>query len=212
MTTEPNNTVKEEDLEREALVAKKRIELISLSLGDINKTLVQVHDILDANLLIKNVVSKIDVNLIINEENAESSSTKIKVKSDKAIIKKKEHPDKAIFTKKRNKLDNTPDRLWYKMFGMYFYIEFTIRNAKNDKNNLKGCFIYGVSYYIEKDKVEDKPILNFFIDNVNIIKASDDFAEESWTIKKEHIIDLHLRALDKIWEEALYLINKDKLQ
>lgn len=210
MTTEPNNTVKEKDLEREALVAKKRIELISLSLGDINKTLVQVHDILDVNLLIKNEVSKIDVNLIINEENAESNSTKIKVKSDKAIIKKKEHPDKAIFTKKRNKLDNTPDRLWYKMFGMYFYIEFTIRCSKNDEKHLEGCFAYVMSYYIEKDKVEDKPIVSFIIDEHEIITANNDFENESWSFKKEHIIDLHLRALDKIWEEGLYIINKDK--
>lgn len=199
MATNTKLKVKEGDLEQEALVAKRRIDSISSSLGRFNKTLMQIHDIIGTNLLIKKELEKIDVNFIINEEIAESGSTEIK-----------KHSDKAIFTKKRNKLDNMPDRLWYKMFGIYFYIEFTIRCSKNNDKHLEGCFTYVISYYIEKDKVEDKPIVSFIIDEHEIISANNDFENESWTFKKEHVIDLHLRALDKIWEEGLYLINKDK--
>ena len=251
MTNKTKSNVQEENLEHEALVAKKRIESISLSLGSINKRLKQIHDILAANLIINQgiakldanliinqgiakldanliinqgiaklyanliinqEIAKLDANLIINQEIAKSDNTEIKKHLDKAITEIKEHPDKAIFTKKRNKLENTPDRLWFKMHGIYFFIEFTIRCAKNDEKHLEGCFIYGTSYYIEKDKVEDKPIVSFFIDEHKIITANNDFENESWTCEKEHIIDLHLRTLDKIWGEALYLINKDKFQ
>ena len=176
----------EKDLEREALVTKKRTESIKLSFKSINKKLKQIHKLLFDYL-----------------------------KSYKAITefipKKRRRKYDIIFSKKRNKLENTPNRLWFKMHGIYYYIDFTIRCSKNDKKtNLEGCFIYGTSYYIEKDKVEDKPIVSFIIDEHKIITANNDFEDESWTFKKEHIIDLHLRALDKIWEEALYIINKDK--
>lgn len=121
------------------------------------------------------------------------------------------NPDDRIFNKKRNKLKMTPERLWFNVHGIDYYIEFTIKAIKNETiTNLVGCFIYGTSYYIEKDKVEDKPIVSFFIDNHGIIIANNDFEDESWTCEEKDIIDLHLRTLDKIWEDALYLINKDK--
>ncbi|MGA2407168.1 MAG: hypothetical protein ABSF81_10515 [Bacteroidales bacterium] len=189
--------VYEVDLEREAIVAKRRIESFSSSLSSISETLALIHRIINANSLTKKDIEMIDVNSIIEKENA---------KPDKS----KGHPDIAIFTKKRNVIENLTDRLWYKMFGIYFYIEFTVRYSKNDDKHLYGLFSYIMSYYIEKNNVEDKSIVSFIIDEDGIISANNDFEDESWTLKKEHIIDLHLRALDKIWEEGLYLINKDK--
>jgi len=186
MTNEPNSNVQEEDLEREALVAKKRIESNLSSFKDIHKSLLEVHDFLDKNLIINQKITKVD------------------------IPEMKEHPDIAIFTKKRNKLEYSPDRLWFIIHGIYFYIEFTIRSAKNDEKRLEGCLIYGISCYNEKEKVEDIPIVSFFIDNHGIIKANNDFEDESWTCEEKYIIDLHLRTLDKILEEALFVINKNK--
>lgn len=186
MTTKPGATVQVEDLEREALVAKKRIESNLLSIEKINENLTTIRKVLDTNPLIKEI------------------STKFK------ILEIKEDPTDLILCKKRNKLKITPERLWFNMHGIYFYIEFTIRYTKNNEKHLEGCFIYGMSYYIEKNKVEDKSIISFSIDNQNIIIANDDFEDESWTCNEKDLIDLHLRALDKIWEEGLYLINKDK--
>lgn len=201
MKTKPNVKVKLENLEREALVALERVEKVSLSLRAIEKVLKQIHEIILANISFNHDITLIDANLIINTNKSTSGSTEVE-----------EDKDKPIFIKKRNKLENSPERLWFKMHGIHYYIEFSIRCNKNSERLLEGCLIYGMSYYIEKGKVEDKPILSFFIDNNGIIKSNDDFEDESWTIKKEHIVDLHLRAIDKIWEEGLFNINKDKFQ
>jgi hypothetical protein len=98
------------------------------------------------------------------------------------------------------------------MCGIYLYIEFTIRYAKNDEKHLEGCFIYGMSYFIEKEKVEDKALMSFFIDNQGIIISNNDFEDESWTCDEKHLVDLHIRTLNKINEEALFIINKDKFE
>lgn len=119
-------------------------------------------------------------------------------------------PDDKKFDKKRNKLKFAPDILWFNLYGIDFYIAFTIKTIKNETiTNLVGCLIYGTCYFIEKDKVEDKPLLSFNIDNHNIISSKNDFEDDSWTFDTEDLLDLHLRSIDKIWEEALYFINKD---
>jgi hypothetical protein len=186
MTTKTNATLQEEDLERVTLVAKRRIESNLLSIGKINENLTTIRKVLDTNPVVKELSTKFNI-------------TGIKI-----------DPTDLILSKKRNKLYITPERLWFNMYGIHFYIEFTIRYKKNNENHLEGCFIYGMSYYIEKDKVEDQPIVCFSIDNQNIIVADDDFEEESWTCDENDLIDLHIRTLDKIFEEALFVVNKDK--
>ena len=150
MTTKSNVVVQGDELERKTLVAKQRIKSIHSSLEDINEVL-------------KQICKELDINLNDNQATTKVPNTKVK-----------SNPDYFFLNKKRNKLDITPKSLWFKMHGMYFYIEFTIRCAKNDEKHLEGCFIYGMSYYIEKDKVEDKPIVSFIIDEHEIITANNE--------------------------------------
>lgn len=181
MRNEAKLNGQEENLEREAKVALQRIKSI--------------------DVLIKNTIND---RLIFLRKKFEEIMQDYQV----FILG---NPDNRKFNKERNKLKMTPERLWFNVHGIDYYIEFTIKAIKNETiTNLVGCFIYGTSYYIEKDKVEDKPIISFFIDDHDIIIANNDFENESWTCEGKDIIDLHLRTLDKIWEEALYVINKDK--
>ncbi|MFA5818688.1 MAG: hypothetical protein WC854_05360 [Bacteroidales bacterium] len=181
METETRLNEQEENLEREAKVALQRIKSI--------------------DKLIKETINE---RLLFLRKKFEEI-----MQDDQIFIL--ENPDDRKFNKERNKLKMTPKRLWFNVHGIDYYIEFTIKAIKNETiTNLVGCFIYGTSYYIEKDKVEDKPIVSFFIDEHDIITANNDFENELWTCEEKDIIDLHLRTLDKIWEEALYLINKDK--
>ncbi len=224
MTNERNFNQLKKGLEKEALVAIQRIESISLSFKSINDNLKTIHKLLDANIIINPATTKIDIPKLkedISKKKEEVAKMKVDTtkrkeditKVEKYITKMEEYVIKQIFLKNPNKLEDSPERLWFNMHGIFFYIDFTIQYAKNEKKNkLEGCFIYGTSYNIEKDKAEDKPIVSFFIDEHKIITSNNEFENESWTFKKEHVIDLHLRTLDKIWEEALYLINKDKLQ
>jgi hypothetical protein len=184
---------------------------------------VDIYKILDKVLNLNPLTHRIDI-LKLKKEIADLNDKLRKLKTDpvknmkdisnlqKHISERNEFLRKPIFTKCRNKLEGTPNRLWFIMNRMYFYIDFTILFSKNEKKNkLEGYIIYGTSYYMEKDKVEDKPILIFTIDSQNIIKAINDFEDEAWTITEDHLQDLHLRTLDKIWEEAIFCINKDKI-
>ncbi|MFC2100834.1 hypothetical protein ACFLRZ_03290 [Bacteroidota bacterium] len=168
-------------LEQEAKIALQRIESIKIQMVNINKRLSEVYGILKEIPMIK--VSGIN-----------------------------EHPFR---NKQRNKIeingDCLPDKIWFKLNGIIFYIDFTIRTLKIEKNTIfVGCFFYGNSYFNPEGKIDDKSLVSFNIDNQGIIKANNRFENEAWTIDKEALADLHLRAIDDIWEEALYIINKDK--
>lgn len=115
--------------------------------------------------------------------------------------------------RRRNTILGFPPILFFESNGILFFIDFTILIEKNDEsNNMLSCFIYGTRYYNEKNKLEDKTLEYFIIDEQGIIKAKHNFENENWLNNKKHINDLHLRTLEKIWVEALHYINKDKLQ
>ncbi|TAL71319.1 MAG: hypothetical protein EPN88_05745 [Bacteroidetes bacterium] len=217
MTNEKNFEDLKDNLEKETLVVIQRIKSIGLSLKSTNENLKLIHKLLDTNLTINPSINKIDI-LKLKEDIIEKKEEVARMKKDSPEITRvtelittlEETVKNPIFIKNRNKLEDSPERLWFKMYGIYFYIEFTIRSSKKDEKSLEGCFIYGTSYLIEKDKVEDNPIISFSIDGHKIITANNDFEDEEWICEEENLIDLHLRTLDKIWAEALFVINKDK--
>jgi len=106
-------------------------------------------------------------------------------------------------------LKDFPETIWFSFNGGNYFIDFTISSTKIDNTYyLKGILLYGTAYYNEKWKVEERPLLSFTIDNDGIISEKQHFEGESWTNSDNHLIDLHVRSLNKIAESGLYYLKK----
>lgn len=117
-----------------------------------------------------------------------------------------------LFPKKRNQFYfyNFPKRIWFKFLGYWFYIDFGVSLVRKDNILVPfGQFLYGTSYYGEKDKVFDKSLIFFMVGFNHVITPNSLFEDETWTIDEKDILDLHIRTIDKIWPEALLLLNKE---
>jgi len=127
--------------------------------------------------------------------------------------------------------------------GLRFYIEFTVVASETDQNGLEGRIVYGTSKTVcfvecpeetrlccervpRCDCLEDKPLIQFSVDQHGMIQSSGKLQDEWWVWDKDEapadeknsekedrkaLLDLHYRALEAIWKEALDWVNEDIL-
>lgn len=134
--------------------------------------------------------------------------------------------------KQRSMILKDPERIEFSFNRLSFYIDFTIETFDNDdKFNNKGCIIYGANRTLcfshkcihskgykgcgiisRCDGLEDKPLLSLSVSSLGTIESVDKLENEVWDREKEKdLLDLHYRALDKIWVEALAWTNETLL-
>lgn len=135
--------------------------------------------------------------------------------------------------KRLSMINEIPTRIEFEFCNLRFYIDFTISSSgEKEKSHINGNLIYGVNrtlcfnecISIEKkgecqqtarcDNLEDKPILSFSVNRQGLIAATGSLEGEWWLIpgktKKriDQIKDLHYRAMEHIWEDALSWTNE----
>lgn len=137
--------------------------------------------------------------------------------------------------KQRNMLDVLPKRIEFDFNNLRFYIDFALTSLeKDDHTDIKGSIIYGTNrtlcfsdcLFPEKndskkcencerivrcDRLEDKPLVQFSLNQNGMIKSNGDLNDEWWIEEKKDLLDLHLRALDLIWKRALAWTNENIL-
>ncbi len=134
--------------------------------------------------------------------------------------------------KKRSMVKDISERIEFEFRNLNFYIDFTVvTSTSDDQTDLKGSIIYGTNRTLcftkcifpkknkcgnceriaRCDRLEDKPLLQFTLNQNGLIKASGDIDDEWWIKEKEDLLDLHLRALDFIWGKALEWTNENIL-
>lgn len=142
--------------------------------------------------------------------------------------------------KNRSAVKGTPERIEFWKGQLSFYIDFTLSASESEGLvNVEGCIVYGISrplcfadcLYREQtsnceacdrisrcDRLEDKPLVRFCINRDGIIKSGDEL-DAQWrmldTVKgeenKKTALDIHYRALDHIWKDALDWTNENIL-
>lgn len=156
--------------------------------------------------------------------------------------------------KSKSEIDNIPKRIEFKLVNLKFYIDFTLIMVEKDVSaDIKGCMIYGACKSVcftdciyprqendtnskccdriaRCDGLEDKPLMQFFVDRNGMVQSSGEF-EDKWWIKKvnqdkkvdetdvmkeaeslkEILSDLHYRTMELIWPKALSWTNENLL-
>lgn len=149
-------------------------------------------------------------------------------------------PKTELMNKKQKcMIETLPERIEFKLNHLKFYIDFTLTTQENDTSvNIKGCMIYGVNRstcftkcilthktddkgtsvtckHCERisrcDKLEDKPLIQFFIDRHGMIQSAGEFEDSWWIEKKDDLPELHFRAMELIWPKALAWTNENLL-
>ncbi|MBA3016674.1 MAG: hypothetical protein FP811_00700 [Desulfobacteraceae bacterium] len=133
----------------------------------------------------------------------------------------------ATVFKRRSRIEQAPTRIEFKFYHFRFYIDFTMVAAEADGMiNIEGNIIYGTNRplcfadcinpeeecncqrTVRCDNLEDKPLIQFSVNRHGMIQSSGKLEGELWTTNEEDLLDLHYRALDLIWKEALDWANK----
>lgn len=139
-----------------------------------------------------------------------------------------------------NVIDKIFNRIEFERNHLYFYIDFTIsQTGSDDITDIIGNIVYGVnrpmcfnnSIYSktnnqkcrtcdsinECDYREDKPLMKFNINKEGIISSNDQL-EDNWHLLKndkeeqrKNIANMHFRAIEYIWIDALYWVNEKLL-
>ncbi len=104
-------------------------------------------------------------------------------------------------------------------------------SERDGQSNIKGSIIYGTSRTLcfsdciypnlnkqnncercerisRCDGLEDKPLIYFEVTDHGMIKSSGKLEGEWWIEDKSDLLELHYRALDLIWKEALDWANE----
>lgn len=174
---------------------------------------------------------------------------KINIYYDEVIEKKL----KNVNSKNRTWFDNIFNRIEFEKNGIRFYIEFTIIQSDIGGNSLKGSIIYGASrpecfsgcvnnktshkkkaFITRCDLLEDKPLIQFLIDEYGLITTERESEKNEWWINtdieykkdlksekeikenkdsniendKKNLAELHFLTLNKIWKDALDWVNE----
>lgn len=144
-------------------------------------------------------------------------------------------------SKQKCMIDGVPRRIEFELNHLIFYIDFTLLAPENDGvNDIKGSMIYGVnrSTCFTKcifppnigdegtlvndacehcnrlprcDGLEDKPLIQFFIDRHGMIQSAGEFEDSWWIEKKDDLPELHFRTMALIWPKALAWTNENIL-
>lgn len=116
--------------------------------------------------------------------------------------------------KQKSMVETLLKRIEFEFNHLKFYIDFTLATQDNDASvDIKGCMIYGVNRSTcfaecifpkggkgkckncerisRCDRLEDKPLIQFYIDRQGMIQPAGEF-EDSWWIKKEGAVNIFL--------------------
>jgi hypothetical protein len=134
--------------------------------------------------------------------------------------------------KKRSMVAIAPERIEFDFNSLKFYIDFIVVASERDgQSNIKGSIIYGTSRtlcfsdciypnskgpktcgrcerILRCDGLEDKPLISFEINPHGMIQSSGKLEGEWWIKDKPDLDELHYRALDLIWKDALDWANE----
>lgn len=115
-----------------------------------------------------------------------------------------------------------PKRVEFKCNHLEFYIDFAIAPSESsDPTNIQGIIIYGVirtvclpDLIMKGQKSETKALLQFSVNRHGMIQ-SHDALEDTWSVHDKDcdllLLDMHCRALDFIWGQALGWTNENIL-
>lgn len=132
----------------------------------------------------------------------------------------------------KSKISKIPQRIRFICCNMEFYVDFTVTPVKRDDEIFcKGSIVYGTrreQYGASKNVPEDKPLVEFTINKHGMIESNGSIQGEWWIgkayneesqtteqqeskIRKkqmDHVSDLHFRALNTIWQDAVSWTNE----
>lgn len=139
-------------------------------------------------------------------------------------------------SKQKCMIIGVPKRIEFGLNSLIFYIDFTLLAPENDGvNDIKGSMIYGVNRSTcftecifpnetddkvkcencerisRCDRLEDKPLIQFFIDRHGRIQSTGEFEDSWWIEKKDDLPELHFRTMELIWPKALAWTNENLL-
>lgn len=138
------------------------------------------------------------------------------------------------YEKQKCMVEPLPKRIEFKFNHLKFYIDFTLTQENGASADIKECMIYGANrstcftkcFFDKKtddktcekcervsrcDGLEDKPLIQFFIDRHGMIQSAGEF-EDSWWVKKvDDLPELHFRTMELIWPKALEWTNENLL-
>ena len=128
---------------------------------------------------------------------------------------------KASDSKKSRRTEkDLPKRVKFESYGLKFYIDFAIAPSESsDPTNIQGIIIYGVrrtlcltDRIMKGEELETKALIQFSVNRHGMIQ-SNGAIEDTWSLedKKDDLPDLHYRALDSIWGQALGWTNENIL-
>ena len=134
--------------------------------------------------------------------------------------------------KKRSMAAIAPERIEFDFNSLKFYIDFTVVASEHDEiTDIKGSIVYGTSRTLcflncifpnrgtdddckncerirRCDGLEDKPLISFEVSQHGMIQSSGKLEGEWWIKDKPDLDELHYRAIDLIWKEALDWANE----
>lgn len=139
--------------------------------------------------------------------------------------------------KVRGMISWLPERIEFTCNDLRFYIDFALLGPEGkDTADLRGSIVYGTNRALcfqecifpevgeckrcqriaRCDGLEDKPLIQFTVDRYGILKSPDELDDE-WRIKgdkentQKKLREIHYRALDHIWKDALSWTNENIL-
>ncbi len=137
--------------------------------------------------------------------------------------------------KARSMVKGVPKRIEFGFNHLKFYIDFTVVVSEGDDlANIKGSIVYGTSRTLcfsecifpnsstddeckncqrikRCDGLEDKPLIHFLVTQQGMIQSSAELEGEWWIGDKSNLLELHYRAMDLIWKQALDWSNENIL-
>ena len=137
--------------------------------------------------------------------------------------------------KARSMVKDVQNRIEFRFNHLKFYIDFTVVVSEgDDQANIKGSIVYGTSRTLcfsecifpnrstddeckncqrikRCDALEDKPLICFSVTQHGMIQSSGELEGEWWIEDKSNLLELHYRALDLIWKQALDWSNENIL-
>ena len=203
-----------------APLVKGKAEKSLYKLEAINTDINKMKDILDK-------VQEILVRVIKNECNYLEINTDLEVNTELINSRGLE--------KQKSMIEALPKRIEFKHNHLKFYIDFTLTQENSSSADITGCMIYGANratcftkcIYPHKpddedvcencarvsrcDSLEDKPLIQFYIDRHKMIQSAGEFEDSWWLEKKDDLPELHFRTMDLIWPKALEWTNENLL-
>ncbi len=196
--------------------------------GKCKKALYRLHAI---NKQLKKIIGLFECTRETLIEIIENPPENEKIKSSVIPCQKEKFEE----LRKRSMVKRAPKRIRFKLNDFKFYIDFTVVSSNaEDQFDIKGAIVYGTNRTLcfsecilpksndskvcencdriaRCDRLEDKPLLQFLINQHGMIQASEKLEGEWWADDTKDLQELHYRALDLIWMDALDWTNENLL-